>query len=227
MERPVFKTERFISVKKLIIGVALFIVVGGAVGFGIFYYSQYKNLKDNPTSAVDETNKKLLTRLGKIMELPKDEQPQIAAVTDREKLGEDPFFTNAKNGDYLVVYSKARKIIIYRDSENKIINQGPFSINTSGKVKVALMNAGVTSAGLEAAQKSINQALGTDLGVIDTANSAKKTSYTKNIVVDVTGGQRAVETQKIAQVIGAEIQTTLPTGEVQPQDTEVVVILAK
>lgn len=205
----------------------LLLVVGGAIGFGVVYYSKYKNLKDNPTSAVDETNNKLLARLGKVMQLPADEQPQIAAVTDKTKLGDDPFFANVQNGDYLIVYSKARKIIIYRDSENKIINQGPFSINTEGKVKVALLNSGAGASAVESAQKAINNALGTDLGVIDAANKAQRSDYPKTIVIDVTGGQRSAETQKIAEALKAEVQTSLPDGEPQPQDTEVVVILAR
>lgn len=212
---------------RLTVGIIAILLIAASVVFGAYYYTQYQTLKKNPAASTEQTNKALLTKLGKIMELPTDEDPQIAAITDKTKLGEDPFFTNAKNDDYIIVYSKARKIIIYREGENKIINQGPFSINTSGKVKVALVNAGAASTGVDTAKQTITQALGSDLGVIDTANTAKKNITTKSIVVDLTNGQRTQETQKIAQAIGGQVATSLPAGESQPQDAEVAVFLAK
>ena len=215
------------STLRLAVGVIAIVLVLVSIGFGIYYYAQYQALKKNPSASTEQANKTLLTKLSKIMELPTDEEPQIASITDKSKLGEDPFFVNAKNDDYLIVYSKARKIIIYRESENKIINQGPFSINTSGKVKIALVAAGASSSGVEAAKQTITQALGTDLGVVDTANTAKKNIAGKSIVVDLTSGQRTTETQKIAQAIGGQVATTLPSGETQPQDAEVAVFLTK
>ncbi|MCV6900727.1 hypothetical protein OE165_27220, partial [Escherichia coli] len=42
------------------------------------------------------------------------------------------FFANAKNDDQILIYLKEQKAIIYRPSENKIINVGPIVTDNSG-----------------------------------------------------------------------------------------------
>jgi len=65
--------------------------------------------------------KALTDSIGRFMELPLDEQPNLATVTDQEKLRGQNFFANAQNGDKLLVYSKAKKAILYRPSTKKVI----------------------------------------------------------------------------------------------------------
>jgi len=62
------------------------------------------------------------------MELPKDEEPTIATVLDKEKLKDQLFFAKAENGDKVIIYSKNQKAILYRPSINKIIDVAPISI---------------------------------------------------------------------------------------------------
>lgn len=212
---------------KFILVVLVVMLVGGSIGFGAYALKKYQDVKKNPGSVVANNNKVLLDKLGKILQLPTGEDPQIASVSDKSKLGSDPFFRDVENNDYLIVYTKARRIIVYRESANKVINQGPFTINTQGKVKVTIVNASATTAAVGRAQKAITDKLGTDLGTVDTAGTAKNRDYKKNQVIDLTGGQRAAEAKKIADAIGGEIKATIPAGETTPQDTEVMVIVVQ
>ena len=64
----------------------------------------------------------LLTgQIEKFMDLPENEEPTLATVSDREKLEGQLFFAKSQNGDKVLVYSKSKKAILYRPSEKRII----------------------------------------------------------------------------------------------------------
>jgi len=202
------------------------LVIALLMAYAIYTTIQYQALKKNPAVTNEDTNKRILTSLGKILKLPDDESPQVAAVEDKSKLGSDVFFKDVENGDFLVVYSKARRIIVYRESNNQIINQGPFVINTAGKVKVALLKATKSDTTFETAQQQIRDKLGDTLGVLDTNTLKVVGTYRKSQVIDLTGGQRTDVAKSIASAINGELIAKLPDGEPTPQDAEVVVVVA-
>ena len=76
----------------------------------------------DPNAAILKEVKALTGQIGKSMELPAGEQPTLATVTDQTKLGGQDFFAHAQNGDKLLVYSNARKAILYRPSSGKVID---------------------------------------------------------------------------------------------------------
>lgn len=95
---PQVPTRKFIQ-KHYIFIILLLILVFIAGGFAYYYYSQYQTTKDllkNPNLAVSKETSTLVAQVGKIMMLPKDEQPTVATVTDASKLKDQPFFANAK-----------------------------------------------------------------------------------------------------------------------------------
>ena len=64
-------------------------------------------------------------RLGKLMSLP-DEEPLVASIVDVKTLKKTQnFYNDARDGDTLIIYLKARKAIIYDGVNNKIVNVGP------------------------------------------------------------------------------------------------------
>jgi hypothetical protein len=87
----------------------------------VYFLIAYRGDQANPDAALQKETKVLTDRIGKFMELPVDEQPTLATVTDQEKLKGQDFFTHAQNGDKLLVYPKARKAILYRPSTKKIV----------------------------------------------------------------------------------------------------------
>jgi len=115
--------------KIIIIVVAVLILVAG--GFGTFYfYNKYQEIKKNPDIVAKEETAALKEKVGALMVLPSNEEPTVATITDVDKLKEQDFFKDAKNGDKLLAYVENKKAILYRPSTNKIINVAPIYIST-------------------------------------------------------------------------------------------------
>jgi hypothetical protein len=76
----------------------------------------------------------LAERVGKLIQVPEGE-PVVATVTDKDKLTDQPFFARAENGDKVLIYAEDSIAIIYRESENKIINAGPIAITSDESAK--------------------------------------------------------------------------------------------
>jgi hypothetical protein len=112
--------------------IAFLVVALFAITAGAYYFNQYNSLNNilkNPNVAVEKQTKELVGLVGKLMVLPTDEQPTIATVTDAGKLKDQAFFKNAKNGDKVLIYVKARKAILYRQSSNMIVDVAPVNIS--------------------------------------------------------------------------------------------------
>lgn len=81
--------------------------------------------KLRPTS-----NKNLVEKIGTLIQLPSDENPTIATITDKTKLTNQPFFTPAENGDIVLIYTNTKKAYLYRPGTNKIIDVAPINSPT-------------------------------------------------------------------------------------------------
>lgn len=81
----------------------------------------YRNYFADPNVVMQREISSLTLKIGRFMELPKGEQPTLATVTDRDKLKGQDFFADAKNGDKLLIYPKAKRAILYRPSTEKVI----------------------------------------------------------------------------------------------------------
>jgi hypothetical protein len=193
-------------------------------GFGIYQYqkaqSELKNLKDNPQAQAQEEVKKLVEQVGKLIDLPKGEDPTVATITDASKLKDQAFFKNAQNGDRVLIYSKAKKAILYRPSTNKVIEIAPVNLGQTEKATAALYN-GTTTAGLT---KTIEERLEGKFTNVDVTvrENASKNNYDDTIVVDVSG-RNATLAKQIADELGGRVGS-LPSGETKPQ-TDLLVIL--
>ncbi len=120
----------------IIIGI-LIILFFSAAGLATYFYKravycakQFDELKENPQKFVQEEIKNLIAKVGKLVVLPEGEQPTIATVNDPEALKNQPFFANAKKGDKVLIYTNAKKAILYDPVNNKIVEIAPISIGT-------------------------------------------------------------------------------------------------
>lgn len=107
------------------------------VGAGSYFYNDYAKvklelnlLKTNPEKLTQEQEKALLDKVAKHVLLPGGERPSIATIVSLDQLKGQPFFANAKIGDKLLVFMKARKAFLYNPSEDKIIEVGPLVITS-------------------------------------------------------------------------------------------------
>lgn len=112
----------------LILSFAVIIVL--ATIPSIFFYVKYRQIStliSNPALAAKEEMKALKEQVGKLMVIPKDEDPLVITVMDSAKLKDQPFFAKANNGDRVLVFQNAKMAILYNPIEKKIVNVGPFN----------------------------------------------------------------------------------------------------
>lgn len=128
-KRPV---KLAVNKKNLVYGALALLVLAG-FGLSAYLYGQMQALKNDPKTLqqaqVNKTNA-IKDKVAKLITVPADETPILATVDDKEKLKDQPFFKDANNGDYILMFAQSKKAIIYRDSENKIINAGPIAITS-------------------------------------------------------------------------------------------------
>jgi hypothetical protein len=116
----------------LIIPVTVIII--GLLGVSGYLYKQLKDLKSNPSASItQEAAKKeadnLKAKVSKHISLP-SETPVIGTVNDKEMFKDQPFFNGVENGDKLLIFSEARKAVIYREKDDKLINVGPIAVSS-------------------------------------------------------------------------------------------------
>lgn len=135
-------SKGFRSINKLsVVTLVLFVL---AATSAIYFYVQYNHAKNNPNSITAAQTSQVVSEVGKLMNLPTNETPTIATVSNKGKLANQPFFKNAQNGDKLLIYTNAKEAILYRPSTNKIINVGPIVLN-NGTTKTGITSTSGTS----------------------------------------------------------------------------------
>lgn len=203
------------SVKTLLV-VLVLAVLGGAGYAAYYYYNQYAKVVKNPEIITKQEADYLSERVGKLIKLP-NEQPTIATVLDKEKLKDQTFFKKAENGDKVLVYMKEKQAILYRPSENIIIEVGPVNIDnstagTSQPINVAIYN-GTTTPGLTGTvETKIKNSIAN--ATITTKENAKSTNYKGTLVVDISGS-KPDQAKAVADAVGGTVGA-LPAGEDKP-----------
>ena len=83
--------------------------------------------KDDPQAS----SQRIIRKVGELYVLPTGEDPTVAQIKDESKLSNQHFFDTAQNGDYLLVYAKAKVALVYRERLNKLVNAGPINTKQS------------------------------------------------------------------------------------------------
>ena len=222
-----------------------FLLFVAAIGAAGYYYYQYRKI--TKSDQIAEINS-LVKEIGKVMDLPADETPTLATVTDKEKLASQPFFKNAQNDDKVLIYVKAGRAILYRTSTHKIVDVSTVNITNeqaSPAAAAAATNATQTPSETADVAKDARPTLALYNGAktlgltykveeqikgsfasvdVTKKEPAAKTDYTKTVVVDISGKYGSVASD-IAKNLGTSV-TTLPENEAKP-DTDVLVIIGE
>jgi hypothetical protein len=93
------------------------------------------SLNANPQAIVQKQTQGIIDAVGRLMQLPSNETPTVASVSDAATAKkQSAFFANARNGDKVLLYAKSGEAILYRPSTNKVILVAPltFTSSTSG-----------------------------------------------------------------------------------------------
>lgn len=105
--------------------VLLVILLGGTSGY---LYKKTLAQKNTPEQVAQEEAQTLAKKVGMLIVLPTDETPTVATVSDPEALKNQAFFENAKVGDKVLIYTNAKKAVLYDPTLNKILNVAPLNI---------------------------------------------------------------------------------------------------
>jgi len=120
---PPLKHPRNMRKIAVIAGIVAVIFVLGLLATSVYFYHQYNLASEklkNPRQPTKE-DQNLLSQVGKLIDLPQNEVPNIATIVDPKKLAGQPFFAHAQKGDKVIIYEKSGKIILYRPQSGKII----------------------------------------------------------------------------------------------------------
>lgn len=211
-------------IKKILI---ILLIIGALVLAGFFCY---KYLQTSGKLAQWEM-KKIIKDVGAMMLLPK-ETPTIATVADKTKLEGQAFFTNAQNGDKVLIFSSSGKVILYRPSIKKIIDISTIAVKeatpspattqtTDLKIKVALFNGSNTNGLADKMEKNVfSQINGIEIVSKDNA----KNKYDTNMIIDVSKKYSELATQ-LATLLKGQV-VSLPDGE-KTANADILIILGK
>lgn len=130
-------SKKFFNLRTLLVVLFGFIFIGTATSAAYFYW-QYRQLSKNQVTSEKEIAQMVET-VGKLMELPADESPNLATVTDIEKIKDQPFFARSQNGDKVLFYLKWGKAIMYRPSTHKIIDVTEIKATPKTEVEPTVM----------------------------------------------------------------------------------------
>lgn len=207
-------------------------ILGLAAVPSYYFFTKYQKSQEllkNPTEAARQEVKAIMEQVGKLIELP-NEEPTVATVSDKEKVKDQPFFAKAENGDKVLIYTQARKAILYRPLTNKIIEVSTVNLGgdtgaspsaqVTSPLKLAIYN-GTNTVGLTSkTEKQLKEKI-PNLDVVVKEN-AKKKDYEKTIVVVLSQG-RTQEAAGIAEVLGAQV-SSFPEGEQKPA-ADILIVL--
>ena len=223
--------------------IAAILIIAILIGGGIYLYINNSGVslpgqaQNQDTDATAEA-KELVEKVGRLYELPQNEVPTIATVSDVSKLAEQEFFQKAQNGDKVLIFTQAKKAILYRPSTDKIIEVGPVNLDnqpqlegenqatesaqtTAGPVRVSLYN-GTQTAGLT---RRMETQLATfdevEIEIATRENAAG--DHEQTVVVDLSG-QNAAAARQIAEFANARV-AQLPSGEERPENADILIIL--
>ncbi len=234
------ETVVFLSNKKIltIVIFVLAIVVIPSVYFYYRYQSTASILKTGPRPIKKETQA-LIDKVNKLIELPKDELPTVATVTDKSKLKNQPIFVRAENGDKLLIYAQAKRAILYRPSTNRIVDVIPISTSAkdqtqvagassegkltpaNNKVKVAIYNGTDVTGLTSVTQKQLEEKM-PQVEVVERVNA--KENYGDTLVVDLKGSFKSL-TKELAQFVSGQV-SSMPSGEATPE-ADILIILGQ
>ncbi len=98
---------------------------------GFYFFREWKNgraINASRDIEVKSDSQTLIEEVSKLISLPQDEEPTIATVSDPKLLKDQAFFANAKVGDKVLIYTKAKKAILYDPVNKKIMEVAPLNI---------------------------------------------------------------------------------------------------
>jgi len=165
-------------------------------------------------------------QVGKLIILPTGETPSLATVSDASKLKSQVVFANAQDGDKVLVYIKAQKVIVYRPSAHKIVDVGPLILDKNGSPyvtsKIAILNGSGNDDALSKMTQSVITAF-PNASIV--AKQAASRTFPTTITIDLTKTNQPLDEQ-IADTLGIK-SGQLPLGISSPASADILIIVGQ
>ena len=212
------------------------ILIVAALVPSVYFYLQNRQAQArlaNPNLFATEETNKYIGQISKLMMLPTGETPTLATVNDKDKLKNQPFFANAENGDKVLIYTNAKKAILFRPSLNKIIDVAPINVSPTAAnsatasgtpavatIKFTLRN-GTGVVGLTKTYETELKSKVANAEIVDRDN-AKSKDFTKSLLVDIKG-TNGTHASQLATQLGLTV-SPLPAGESTPSGDFLIIL---
>jgi hypothetical protein len=212
-----------------------FLVLGGVLaGGGVYSFARrYPDVLGlRVTISQEEEAKAIVEAVSKIMDVPTDEAPTIKTVTSFDESSNETAFKNTKSGDKIISYLKNKRVILYRPSDNKIIDVGFLTASQSATATATVAPASKSmSVFIFNGTETVGATKSIELKLLETYSNFKvsgrgvaaKTDYPETLIIDIAGN-RADDVKKIAQDMGITVGA-LPEGEKIPVDSDFLIIV--
>jgi len=119
-------TQRSKRAKIAIITLVILCLAG--IGSGVFFFIQYSQVQAKANQKEDLTK-----RIATLAVLP-DDSSTLVTVADKTKLQNKQLADKVNNGDVLMIFAKTQRLIIYRPSDNKIVDMLSFSAQDTSAI---------------------------------------------------------------------------------------------
>ena len=139
------KGGKAMKIGGIIAGLVFVLSIAG----NVYLFMQYRTLSADPQKQAQQEMRDIVAQVGNLMVLPEGEDPTIATVADVEKLKDQPFFANAVLGDKVLLYTTAKKAILFRPSADKIIEVAPINLGSADAAKTETNQDNAAPAGTE------------------------------------------------------------------------------
>jgi len=216
--------------KKMFVISGVIALVVCTSSLAVYFYLHARELEKRPDKQ-NELIQQTISAVSKLIALPAGEQPTVATISDPEKLKSQPFFASSVIGDKVLVYQGAKKAILYRPSENKIMEVSSITISDIStqsstqkqEIRVVLYN-GTTETGLTKKYETEFKTKLPNATIIDRDN-AKRSDYATSLLIDLTGAKET-EGKGLAKTLDMEYGT-LPKGEIKPTGADFLIIVGE
>lgn len=201
--------DRLAILKKPVtwIVIAVLFALIGIGGVGLYQYNKVqselakvKNSASGPLT--DDRQRELIAEVSSRILLPTDEKPTVAVVSDINRLKDQQFFTGGQNGDVVLIYMNAKKAVLYRPADKKIIEVAPVNLNnTQASVAGATTQDLVT----QNTQTNPTPATKTPLATPTVVPTPAPSKFALRNGTNVTGLARTFEQQLVAKFPTASV----------------------
>ena len=133
-EKPRSKRPAKKSKSKLI-AIIVAIILLAAAGYFVMNRSGSgePQTEEQAAAAAEAEIAELEERIQRLIVLPSEETPVLATITDAEALrAEQPFYASVEDGDKLLIYLSNQRAVIYRPSQDVLVNVGPIIVDNAG-----------------------------------------------------------------------------------------------